>query len=1172
MSLHKFAEQVAASGRGDDSLLVHMTPDEVQRLQAFAEANGTTLTINPNTGLPEAGFLSDLFKAVAPIALGAFLGPGAFGIAGMGLSAGTAGLVTGGLTTLATGSLSRGLMAGLGAYGGAGLAEGLMGTGTSALAADATGVASGQMMSDTLAERGIFPTLEGGAVNPEYITEANKAVSNAVSQGTNASTAAKMSAGLGSVANDPLSFAKDNFKYLGMAAAPIMADMMTPTVTKMPDLQNNSQISKYIRNEDGTLRHLYNAPAANYGTPAWKPFNEGGIVALAGGGDLNNIYANLGGKQVYDKITADYLKAGGTEAGLPSIFSAYDKPVAAPAAVAAPVVAAPAAPNLNNIYTNLGGDPTKGKVIYDKIASDYVKAGGTEAGLPSILSQYDKPVAAPAVAAATLTPQQQAMELMYRSTTGGVNTSALDALGGNAAVRDLATQGGFVATPVGIANYERTMGYQPSASTVANTKLATDNLPGLYASLGGGDVTKGKAAYDKIAADYVKAGGNVANLASVLYDQTAGTFYNPERLSTNSVFKPNALGYSEEDINRYVNSDAAKILSRFTGEPITAESYIQDTLASGKRFAAASGLFSPEEIAKMSNKQLLAAAELFTQGGGARKINGYTQQDVDFIRNEANNYGGLLYSALFQAIGDKGDVIGRQADEAAGRYGNGTADTTGTIGSQVTSNGIVDLKTDTSVKQDKTDNTTVGKSTLATTKPADIKSNITTDGTYTGTSGVAPAVNTVFGQGKYTGTGSEMGTGTTGPIVDFGGVSPFGTTSPMALAKTQIADEAAAKTAADKAKLDLYSQWGASNPTATALDRANFMDKLGLPPETTAALRNISPDQAKSEYYNAKFDQQTGDSQAAYKYLMGQGAYPTKSKVGEIARPYAEATLGYPASTNRQFIYDQATGKYNRNPDYVAEYRDPTGAVNYALSPAEIFNYFKTNANQGDDATYSWAVANNLTPQDIANATGVSLSQVAAKWRVAKANKAAVTNEDGTVDETKLAEQQQANFDPTAYLKANPDVQAELDSGKANFGTKDDLAAAAWNHYLNYGKAGGRAYTKKAAGGGMMGYAVGGGLGSLGSYSDGGRLLRGPGDGVSDSIPATIGDKQQPARLADGEFVVPARIVSELGNGSTEAGAKKLYAMMDRVQRARGKTTGKNKVAANSRADKYLPA
>ena len=98
-----------------------------------------------------------------------------------------------------------------------------------------------------------------------------------------------------------------------------------------------------------------------------------------------------------------------------------------------------------------------------------------------------------------------------------------------------------------------------------------------------------------------------------------------------------------------------------------------------------------------------------------------------------------------------------------------------------------------------------------------------------------------------------------------------------------------------------------------------------------------------------------------------------------------------------------------------------------------------------------------------------------------------------------------------------------------------------------------------------------GGLSHLGGYSDGGRMLRGPGDGVSDSIPATIGDKQ-PARLADGEFVVPARIVSEIGNGSSEAGARKLYAMMDRVQNARKKSVGKGKVAVDSKAEKHLPA
>jgi hypothetical protein len=110
--------------------------------------------------------------------------------------------------------------------------------------------------------------------------------------------------------------------------------------------------------------------------------------------------------------------------------------------------------------------------------------------------------------------------------------------------------------------------------------------------------------------------------------------------------------------------------------------------------------------------------------------------------------------------------------------------------------------------------------------------------------------------------------------------------------------------------------------------------------------------------------------------------------------------------------------------------------------------------------------------------------------------------------------------------------------------------------------------------GGYGGYARGGNVGgesTLGDYSDGGRLLRGPGDGVSDSIPASIGNRQ-PARLADGEFVVPARIVSELGNGSTEAGARKLYAMMDRVQKARKKSIGKKKVAVDSKTDKHLPA
>jgi hypothetical protein len=94
-----------------------------------------------------------------------------------------------------------------------------------------------------------------------------------------------------------------------------------------------------------------------------------------------------------------------------------------------------------------------------------------------------------------------------------------------------------------------------------------------------------------------------------------------------------------------------------------------------------------------------------------------------------------------------------------------------------------------------------------------------------------------------------------------------------------------------------------------------------------------------------------------------------------------------------------------------------------------------------------------------------------------------------------------------------------------------------------------------------------GGIATLGSYSDGGRLLKGPGDGMSDNIPAQIG-KHQPARLADGEFVVPADVVSHLGNGSTDAGAKKLYSMMDKVRKAR---TGKKAQGKQINPNKFLP-
>jgi hypothetical protein len=139
-------------------------------------------------------------------------------------------------------------------------------------------------------------------------------------------------------------------------------------------------------------------------------------------------------------------------------------------------------------------------------------------------------------------------------------------------------------------------------------------------------------------------------------------------------------------------------------------------------------------------------------------------------------------------------------------------------------------------------------------------------------------------------------------------------------------------------------------------------------------------------------------------------------------------------------------------------------------------------------------------------------------------------------------------------LKAANSVYNVVQGGGQNIGADINAAKGIYN----------LSNTMTAAQGGLM---SGGGIANLGSYSDGGQLLKGPGDGMSDNIPAKIGS-HQPARLADGEFVIPADVVSHLGNGSTDAGAKQLYKMMDRIRHAR---TGNKKQGKQINASKFLP-
>jgi hypothetical protein len=156
-------------------------------------------------------------------------------------------------------------------------------------------------------------------------------------------------------------------------------------------------------------------------------------------------------------------------------------------------------------------------------------------------------------------------------------------------------------------------------------------------------------------------------------------------------------------------------------------------------------------------------------------------------------------------------------------------------------------------------------------------------------------------------------------------------------------------------------------------------------------------------------------------------------------------------------------------------------------------------------------------------------------------------------------------MDAPAYEKSNPMLMAEggiagmLEAAKAQ-----GLTPEAYQQIYGRGNAIIEMQKRLKEGQGM----ASGGISSLGSYSDGGRMLKGPGDGMSDSIPGVIANKQ-PARLADGEFVVPADVVSHLGNGSTDAGAKQLYSMMDKVRKAR---TGKKSQGKQINPNRYMPA
>jgi hypothetical protein len=401
------------------------------------------------------------------------------------------------------------------------------------------------------------------------------------------------------------------------------------------------------------------------------------------------------------------------------------------------------------------------------------------------------------------------------------------------------------------------------------------------------------------------------------------------------------------------------------------------------------------------------------------------------------------------------------------------------------------------------------------------------------------------------------------------------------------------------------SEWGERSFQSMAQGGIVALADGGMsrPPVTMEQMRNqYAASGGRSNYtpyapqsmdeMNAKFPT-TGGSKQAYDYLMGKGVSTLVpyTPTGEIARPYRDTMMGLPVDTsNQEYIFDPVTRTYKLNPNYIKPQtkEEKAAAAKIAAEKAGltalgtqpvvggVVSGGGGGSGQASGDRYSAPVDYSIPVSEMGTYTGYTMTDPSYATGVGMPGE----YQGPTSSESGIGNPGESYGGPTSSESGvgNPGESyggpTSSESGVGNPGESQGPTSSE-SGVGNPGESGGSDYgggfgEGQYAQGGMTHYATGG-ISNLGSYSDGGQLLRGPGDGVSDNIPARIGAKQE-ARLADGEFVVPARIVSELGNGSTEAGARQLYAMMDRIQANRKKTVGKSKVAVNSRADKYLPA
>lgn len=278
--MNQAAQTLASQGRYGDTMLVHMSPKEVGGLQALARSNGTTLTINPATGLPEAFSLRNLLPMI--------IGGGLTALSGGTLSPLTVGLMTGGLGALATGSLREGLMMGLGAAGGAGMAGSMANLAAPAAAATTPVIPAAVTPAAALPQAAATAATPGLASAAPALTPATSVATSPLSAGFATAPQGALGSGtfdtLGSLTNiNPMqpAFTQPSLVGAGVGPSPEVsmfgAGQMQPQAAPLSvgDLAPSPSMSGGIASlPTAASEYGLMAPSELVGTTAPTPFTD----------------------------------------------------------------------------------------------------------------------------------------------------------------------------------------------------------------------------------------------------------------------------------------------------------------------------------------------------------------------------------------------------------------------------------------------------------------------------------------------------------------------------------------------------------------------------------------------------------------------------------------------------------------------------------------------------------------------------------------------------------------------------------------------------------------------------------------------------------------------------------------------------------------------------------